>query len=191
MSDLAKLVEQLATQALSGQQQSGQGGLGGILGGVLGQLGGQSQESNAAGGGILGSVLGQLTGNSENGNQSSLLVAVIPLVLNWIQQQGGLSSALDQLRSAGLADHVQSWIDPNQTNQTNVAVEQVQSLFNDQDIENVAAQTQSQPQDVYAAITKVIPQVIDSLTPKGEQTDGEAANTDIQNVLNLASNFFK
>lgn len=145
MSDLAKLVEQLATQALSGQQQSGQGGLGGILGGVLGQLGGQSQESNAAGGGILGSVLGQLTGNSENGNQSSLLVAVIPLVLNWIQQQGGLSSALDQLRSAGLADHVQSWIDPNQSNQTNVAVEQVQSLFNDQDIENVAAQTQSQP----------------------------------------------
>ncbi|MEB3752953.1 YidB family protein [Acinetobacter sp. MD2(2019)] len=194
MSDLTKLVEQLAAQALSGQQNNNSsGGLGGILGGVLGQLGGQSQNQTSSGaGGILGSILGQFTGNnSAGGNASSLLVAVLPLILNWIQQQGGLNGALDKLRTSGLADQVQSWVDPNQSNQTNVSPDQVQSLFNDQDIQNVAEQTQSQPQDIYAAIASVIPQVIDHLTPKGEHSDTEAANTDIQNVLNIASQFFK
>lgn len=192
MSDLTNLVEQLAAQALSGQQ-NGNGGLGSILGSVLGQISGQSQQtSDSSTGGILGSVLGQLTGNNgAGGNQASILVAVIPLVLNWIQQQGGLSAALGQLTNAGLAGHVQSWVDPNQSNQTDVDISKVQSLFNDQDVANVAEQTQSQPQEVYAAIANVMPQVIDSLTPKGDQTDHDAANLDIQNVLNLASNFLK
>ncbi|MEB3766317.1 YidB family protein [Acinetobacter sp. MD2] len=190
MSDLTKLVEQLAAQALSGQQNSNGGGLGGVLGNVFGQLTGQNQNTGSSGG-ILGSVLGQLTGNTaQSTGSSALLVAVIPLILNWIQQQGGLSGALDQLRNSGLAEHVQSWIDPNQENQTAV-VDKIQSLFNHEEVKNVADQTQSQPQDVYAAIASLIPQVIDRLTPQGEQTDTSAANLDIQKVMNLASQFLK
>lgn len=42
MTNLSNIVEVLAQQALGGNQQaSGQGGLGGILGSVLGQMGGQ------------------------------------------------------------------------------------------------------------------------------------------------------
>lgn len=42
MTNLSNIVEVLAKQALGGNQQaSGQGGLGGILGSVLGQMGGQ------------------------------------------------------------------------------------------------------------------------------------------------------
>ena len=62
MTNLSNIVEILAQQALGGQQQSGQGGLGGILGSVLGQVAGGQQQSQGGLGGILGSVLGGLGG---------------------------------------------------------------------------------------------------------------------------------
>ncbi len=126
MTDLTNIVEILAKQAMGGQQSS-QGGLGGILGSVLGQLGAnqqtqnqgntQTQNTDAGLGGILGSVLNQFgvgannqassnqgsinqsSTNSSGGSTQALLIAVVPLILAWIQQQGGLQGALDKLRN--------------------------------------------------------------------------------------------
>ncbi len=206
MTDLANIVEILAKQALGGQQQTtGQSGLGGILGSVLGQLGGQQQnnqnQQQGGLGGILGSVLGQLgAGNSSNSTQTNsnrsgttqtLLIAVLPLILAWIQKQGGLQGALDKLKNAGLANQVQSWVDPQQQNAQDVPDQNIQSLFDDQDIEQVAQQAQAPKQEIYSAIASVLPQVIDSLTPQGSNTNPQEANQDIQQVLNLVSGFLK
>ncbi|RLZ09538.1 DUF937 domain-containing protein [Acinetobacter sp. 2JN-4] len=197
MTDLSNIVEMLAKQALGGQQQSGQGGLGGILGSVLSQVGGQQQNTqNQQGGlgGVLGSVLGQLSGGTTSSNRSnpqSLLIVVLPLVLAWIQKQGGLQGALDKLKNAGLANQVQSWVDPNQPNNTDIPTQNMQSLFDDQDVEQVAQQTQAPKQAIYGAIASVLPQVIDSLTPQGSSTSPQEANNDIQNVLNIVSGFLK
>lgn len=119
MTNLSNIVEVLAKQALGGNQQaSGQGGLGGILGSVLGQMGGNTSSGTQGGlGGVLGSVLGQVTGNNNTpqagGGVQSLLIAVVPLILGWVQQQGGLQAALEKLKGAGLGSQVQSWVDPN------------------------------------------------------------------------------
>ncbi|WP_151722967.1 YidB family protein [Acinetobacter junii] len=206
MTDLANIVEILAKQALGGQQQTtGQSGLGGILGSVLGQLGGQQQNNHnqqqGGLGGILGSVLGQLgAGNSSNSTQTNsnhsgtaqtLLIAVLPLILAWIQKQGGLQGALDKLKNAGLANQVQSWVDPHQQNVQDIPAQNIQSLFDDQDIEQVAQQAQAPKQEIYSAIASVLPQVIDSLTPQGSNTNPQEANQDIQQVLNLVSGFLK
>ena len=48
-----------------------------------------------------------------------------------------------------------------------------------------------QEQDIYSAISTVLPQIIDSLTPQGEQTNKQEANADIQQVMNLVSGFLK
>ena len=205
MTDLTNIVEILAKQALGSQQQSGQGGgLGGILGSVLGQLGGQQQQNTqnqqqGGLGGILGSVLGQLGGgntstqsNAVGGNTAhTLLIAVLPLILAWIQKQGGLQGALDKLKNAGLANQVQSWVDPQQVNAQDIPAQNIQSLFDDQDIEQVAQQAQAPKQEIYSAIASVLPQVIDSLTPQGSNTNPQEANQDIQQVLNLVSGFLK
>lgn len=212
MTDLTNIVEMLAKQAMGGQQSS-QGGLGGILGSVLGQLGAnqqtqnqgntQTQNTDAGLGGILGSVLNQFgvgANNQAPSNQSSsnssgcstqaLLIAVVPLILAWIQQQGGLQGALDKLRNIGLGSQVQSWVDPEQSN-NHVAPQNVQELFDDQQVEQVAEQTQVPKQDIYGAISSVLPQIINSLTPQGDQTNPHEANQDIQNVLNIVSGFLK
>ncbi|MDH1914920.1 YidB family protein [Acinetobacter junii] len=206
MTDLANIVEILAKQALGGQQQTtGQSGLGGILGSVLGQLGGQQQnnqnQQQGSLGGILGSVLGQLgAGNSSNSTQTdsnrsgtaqTLLIAVLPLILAWIQKQGGLQGALDKLKNAGLANQVQSWVDPQQQNAQDVPTQNIQNLFDDHDVEQVAQQTQTPKSAIYGAIASVLPQVIDSLTPQGGNTNPQEANNDIQQVLNMVGGFLK
>ncbi|WP_180023771.1 YidB family protein [Acinetobacter sp. YH1901134] len=207
MTNLNNIVEILAKQALGGaNNQNQQGGLGGILGSVLGQLGAnagtqnnQTNAQNQAGGlgGILGSVLGQLGGaaqpqqRSSGGNASTILVAVLPLVLAWIQKQGGLQGALDKLRGQGLSSQVDDWVSTGPGDNAAVTNQQVQNLFDDAEVEQVAQETQTQKQDVYSAISTVLPQIIDSLTPQAGQTNQQEANADIQHVMNLVSGFLK
>ena len=199
MTNLSNIVEILAKQALGANQQSNQsqGGLGGILGSVLGQLGGNNQQSAQVGlGGILSSVLGQLGGQQQrtaagaSGTQS-LLIAVLPLVLAWIQKQGGLQGALDKLKGQGLTSQVEDWVSTGPGENAQVQPDQVQSLFDDADVEQVAQQTQTPKSAIYGAIASVLPQVIDSLTPQGGNTNPQEANNDIQQVLNLLSGFLK
>ena len=204
MTNLSNIVEILAKQALGNQQQPQNNGLGGILGSVLGQLGGgQNNATNQSGlGGILGSVLGQLTGTQQPqaqphsntgfpGGGKSLLIAVLPLVLAWIQKQGGLQGALDKLRGQGLSSQVDDWVSTGEGANASVNQQTVQNLFDDQDVEQVAAQAQTNKQDVYGAISQVLPEIIDSLTPQGEKTSKQEANDDIQQVLNLVSGFLR
>ena len=199
MTNLSNIVEILAKQALGAKQQSNQsqGGLGGILGSVLGQLGANNQQSAQGGlGGILGSVLGQLGGQQQrsatgaSGTQS-LLIAVLPLVLAWIQKQGGLQGALDKLKGQGLTSQVEDWVSTGPGENAQVQPDQVQSLFDDADVEQVAQQTQTPKSAIYGAIASVLPQVIDSLTPQGGNTNPQEANNDIQQVLNMVGGFLK
>ena len=137
MTNLSNIVEILAKQALGGQQQSQQGGLGGILGSVLGGLGGQQQSQQGGLGGVLGSVLGGLTGGQQQApaqqtsgfNAQSLLIAVVPLVLGWIQKNGGLQGALDQLKGQGLTSQVDDWVSTGPGANANISTQSVQNLF--------------------------------------------------------------
>ena len=199
MTNLSNIVEILAKQALGGQQQSQQGGLGGILGSVLGGLGGQQQSQQGGLGGVLGSVLGGLTGGQQQApaqqtsgfNAQSLLIAVVPLVLGWIQKNGGLQGALDQLKGQGLTSQVDDWVSTGPGANVNIPTQSVQNLFDQQEVANVAAQAQVPTQDVYGALSSVLPDIIDSLTPQAGQTDQQEANSDIQNILNLVQGFLK
>lgn len=200
MTNLTNIVEILAKQALGGnQQQSQQGGLGGILGSVLSGLGGQQSQQQGGLGGVLGSVLGGLAGGQQqtqapqsNGfNAQSLLIAVVPLILAWIQKNGGLQGALEQLKGQGLTSQVNDWVSTGPGDNEHISTQTVQSLFNQQEVEQVAQQAQVPSQDVYGAISKVLPEIIDSLTPQAGDTNHQEANADIQNVMNLVSGFLK
>lgn len=203
MTNLSNIVEILAKQALGGQQSNAQsqGGLGSILGSVLGQLGNQSQPSQQQGGlgGILGSVLGNLTGGQQQApaqqssgfNAQSLLIAVVPIILGWIQKNGGLQGALDKLKGQGLTSQVEDWVSTGPGANANISEQTVQNLFDQNEVEQVAQQAQVPTNQVYGAISSVLPEIIDSLTPKAGETDHHEANSDIQNVLNLVSGFLK
>ncbi|MFX3620716.1 MAG: YidB family protein, partial [Acinetobacter radioresistens] len=168
------------------QNQGRQSGLGGVLGSVLEQFGHGNQRQQQP-----RQTQNEVPHNSGNNSTKTLLIAVLPLVLAWIQKQGGLQGALDKLRNAGLGNQVQNWVDPNQSNKENAPQQNIQNLFDDQEVEKVAEQTHAPKQDVYSAISSVLPQIIDALTPQGEKTNKQEANNDIQNVLNMVSGFLK
>ncbi|MFV5404748.1 MULTISPECIES: YidB family protein [unclassified Acinetobacter] len=162
-------------------QQTRQNGLSAILGSVLSQLGGASSQSTSQPrSGFRGSSTGK-----------TLLIAVLPLVLAWIQKQGGLQGALDKLKGQGLTRQVDDWVSTGPGENAHVDPQQVQNLFDEQEVEEVAQQTHTPKQDVYGAISQVLPQIIDSLTPQGEQTSKQEANSDIQNVLSMVSGLLK
>ncbi|MFB2537713.1 MULTISPECIES: YidB family protein [unclassified Acinetobacter] len=207
MSALNGLIEGLVKQALGGQQQQqapqSSGGLGDILGAVLG---GQQQQQQNTGLGGLGNVLGAVLGGQQqqqqnsglgglgaltgllggNGGKAAILMAVLPLVLGWIQKQGGVNGAVSKLSDAGLASQAQSWVSPEQTCDSVQGCD-VQPLFDDQEVEQVAQQVQQPKSEVYNTIASVLPQIIDTLTPQGNQSNTQTANNDIQNVLSSLS----
>lgn len=143
--------------------------------------------------------MGQLSGagqqpqNTSAGgaNASSLFIAVLPLVLAWIQKQGGLQGALDTLRGQGFSSQVDDWVSTAPGDNAAVQPQQLQRLFDDAEIAKIAQETQAPKQDIYNAISSVLPQIIDSLTPQGEQTSKTEANADIQQVMSLVSGLLK
>ncbi len=91
---MVKIGNNANTQNTQTNARNQAGGLGGILGSVLGQLGSVTQPQQ----------------RTSGGGASTILIAVLPLVLAWIQKQGGLQGALDKLRGQGLTSQVDNWV---------------------------------------------------------------------------------
>lgn len=201
MAGLESLIGNLAQQALGmqGQQQNhplggeaqNLGGLGGILGGLLGgqqpqhhnqtNMGGLGGMLGGGANGGLGGILGSVLGGQNSSRSSALMLIVVPMVLSWIQRNGGFSGALDKLRGQGLADQTQSWVGQD-TNQE-IDASHVQNLFDSDEINQVAQQANTSPEQVYGAIASVLPEVVNSLTPQGANSDHNQANNEIGNML--------
>lgn len=175
--------------------------LGGGMGNNLGMNNGMSQ------GGILGQVLGSVLGGgmggglggalgggnnigvnrSGFGGKSMLMAALLPMVLMFIQRNGGLSGTLDKVRNMGFGQQANSWmstdqnqpIDPNHVNQ----------LFDSQEIEQVAAQTGVDSTEVRQGLAELLPQVMDNLTPNGDVDTDSQANDEINEILSQLSQF--
>lgn len=193
---------------LTGQQnqtQSAQNSLGGVLGGLLG---GQNASTNAALGGllgslvagqaqsrsagdlgsILGSVLGgqsqtQHTNTSGGMNKSMLLLALLPIVLSFIQQNGGLSGILSKFNNDGLGNKAQSWVNIDKDND-GIDAGDVIRLFGQDEIANISKQTGASQNDVALGIAELLPEMMNDLTPHGDvKADEQKANDEISQIL--------
>ncbi len=180
----------LAGQSQSQPQQSqGSQGLDAILGGLLG---GQSQNTNASAG-DLGSILGSVLGGSTQGTQSgginaggikksALLVALLPVVLAFIQKNGGLSGVLGKFSNNGMGNQAQSWVNID-ANNDGIDAGDIQRLFGDQEIQAACAQTGASESEVCQDIAELLPKVVNDLTPQGDLSTEQEANDEISQIL--------
>lgn len=191
----------LLGSVLGGQQQQNSG-LGGLLGSVVAsQLGGQNQSNSNSGlGGLLGSVLGgqqqnntanignvlvQVLGGQNKGglDKNTLLIALIPVVLGFIQKNGGLSGVLDKFNSSGLGNKAQSWVAVDKDND-GLDAGDILGLFGQSEINQVCEQTGASQGEVCQGIANILPEVMNSLTPTGNVQDHEqTANSEISELL--------
>jgi uncharacterized protein YidB (DUF937 family) len=153
----------------------GMGGLGGGgLGGGLGGLGG------GLGGVAMGSILGGMLGGGARGagagaparrgglagNQTALLLMLLPLAMRWVQRNGGVGAVLDRFKQSGYGRQAQSWVDTG-SNETldDQAVQQVVG----QDELRQMAQKLGVPEDqVSRAFAEIMPEMVDKLSPGGQ-----------------------
>lgn len=180
-SGLGGLLGQVVASQMSGNQS--QGGLGGVLGGLLGgQSQSQTRQANPA---DLGNILGQVLGSQQKGgfNKSTLLLALLPIVLGYIQSNGGLSGVLAKFQGNGLDNKAQSWVNIDVDND-GIDAGDVVRLFGQETIDDACQKTGASQDDVCQGIAELLPQVVNDLTPHGDvATDESQANQEIAEIL--------
>ncbi|WP_052215112.1 YidB family protein [Belnapia sp. F-4-1] len=122
---------------------TGGGGLGGILGGLLGQ-GGSAPSSFGMGGGGLGGMLGGLLGGGA---------------------VGGLGGLLDGLRGQGLGRHVDSWVAPGENHP--VAPHELQNAFDPNELDEAARHAGTDRGTLLNELSRMLPGAVDHMTPGG------------------------
>ena len=168
-------------------------GLDDIIGGLTGanQRGGGMSSGTGGLGDILGSVLGgQMTGGQTSrsgfGGKGMLIAALIPMVLSWIKRNGGLSGALSKITGMGYDNQARSWMSNQQSND-NLDPNEITRLFDESEIQQVAAHTGANEMEVRQGLAELLPEVMNQLTPNGNLDNEPEANEEIDQIMNQLS----
>ena len=123
-------------------------------------------QGNSSGG--LGDLLGQL------GNNPQLLQLAASLLSNE-GGVGGLEGLIAKFQQAGLGDVVASWIGSGQ-NQA-ISGDQLGQVLGNDTLSGLARQLGMNPSDVAGQLSKVLPGLVDKLTPAGQAPAGGLGDT--------------
>jgi uncharacterized protein YidB (DUF937 family) len=104
--------------------------------------------------GLLDGIIGGLVGGQ-----------MATVVNRLIAEQGGISGLVAKFEQAGMGSTVRSWIGtgPNDT----VSSAQVHTALGPELIQQLAAKTGLSPEDLAEKLSRVLPGVVDHLTPDG------------------------
>ena len=140
----------------------------------------QPQPGQATGGGItgmagIGGLISMLASNPQ------LVQAVLGLLSN-DGQQGGLGGLVSKFQQAGLGGAISSWIGggPNEA----VSGAEISSALGENAISDVADKLGVAPAEAAEQISKVLPDILNHLTPNGtEPAQGLGNHSDLMGML--------
>ncbi|WP_347253860.1 YidB family protein [Leminorella grimontii] len=112
------------------------------------------------------SLLDQL-GGMLGGNGASKGGVDYMAILQWLEQQGGLSGLLETFRQGGLAELVQSWIGTGAN--LPISADQVRDVISQAAMEQLSAKLGMDNGHASAIIAQYLPDIVDKLSPKGEE----------------------
>ena len=163
-------------------------GLDDIIGGLTGanQRGGMSAGAGGLGD-ILGGVLGGQTTRGGFGGKGMLIAALMPMVLSWIKRNGGLSGALSKITGMGYENQARSWMSNQEVND-NLDPNEITRLFDEIEIQQVAAHTGANEMEVRQGLAELLPEVMNQLTPNGNLENEPEANEEIDQIITQLSN---
>jgi uncharacterized protein YidB (DUF937 family) len=120
--------------------------------------------------GLFDDVVKAATGTAPaaEGSQSSLASAVLSMLSS--NESGGISGLAKQFAAKGLGNIVSSWIGTGQN--LPVSPEQLQSVLGSEHVQAIAAKAGIAPEEASAGLAKILPQLVDKLTPNGEVPQG-------------------
>ena len=119
-----------------------------------------------------------LGGASGNASQGQVVQELLQHISN---TPGGLSGLLGQFESAGLAEHVASWIGGGQN--LPISADQIHQVLGSAAVRGIAAKLGVDPDQFATQAAQVLPELVSRLTPGGEVT---AEHNSPQGLLGLA-----
>ena len=163
-------------------------GLDDILGGLTG---GSQRGGMSSGAGGLGDILGSVLGGGQRsrggfGGKGMLIAALMPMVLSWIQRNGGLSGALSKITGMGHEQQARSWMSNEQDND-NLDPNEINRLFDESEIQQVVAHTGANDSEVRQGLAELLPEVMNQLTPNGNLDNETEANQEIDQIMGQLS----
>lgn len=144
-----------------------------LLGGVLGRKKSSSTTTGAIPDlGPLGSILGGLGGNG-----GSVLTALLPLLAG-----GGLTEILGQLQG-GHASKLASWVGTGPNDE--IGADDVEQVLGSDQVAQIAAQSGVSHDEAKGQLAKLLPGVIDQLSPTGALPEGAGLEAALSSLSKL------
>jgi uncharacterized protein YidB (DUF937 family) len=144
MGLLDGLLGQLMEGAISGRPAGNEdGGLGGLLGGL----------------GAPGGMPGMGAGPGQGGS------ALLMILLQLLQQNGGIGGLMGRMQQSGMGDQVQSWIGTGQ-NQP-ITPDALSQIFGQGQLGQIAQQLGMSQQDAAGGMAQMLPDLVNEMTPQG------------------------
>jgi uncharacterized protein YidB (DUF937 family) len=119
--------------------------------------------------GVLGNVVGSMLGGGQA--QAGGGNAMLQLVMNLLQQQGGLSGLVGMLTKSGLGQQAASWVGTGAN--LPVSPEQITQVLGQGTIGDLAAKMGMNADDVSGGLAQYLPEVVNQLTPDGQLPGNE------------------
>ncbi len=118
---------------------------------------------------IVGQVSNTLVNSGTSGGPGGLMDIVSGLINN--PQTGGIEGLIKSFQEKGLGDTMSSWIGTG-VNQA-ISGEQIQHVLGNEQVQALAQKFGLSTTDVSGGLAKLLPQVIDKLTPSGQVPEGD------------------
>jgi uncharacterized protein YidB (DUF937 family) len=144
----------------------------GLLDGLLGQMMGGVNNGRGTGTqdglGGLGDLLGGM-GGATPGMRAGPAQGVNPLLmmlLQVLQQNGGLGGLMGRMQQAGMGDQVQSWIGAG-ANQ-HISPDALSQIFGHEQLDQIAQQLGMSRQETAGGMANMLPDLVNEMTPQGQ-----------------------
>jgi len=149
-------------------------------------------------GGVLGAA-GQAPmggrGQTAGGGMSSILVALMPVVLGMLANRaggipqagagpggmGGLGDLLDRFRNAGYGDQANSWVSTGQN--LPISPDIIGQIFGQGGLGEIARRAGVTQQQASEGLSQLVPEVVDHLTPGGQVPDLDQLSSSVDSLL--------
>ena len=126
---------------------------------------------------LLSDLLGQVLGSLGSGQQNQLLQSAASL----ITQHGGLDGLKQKFESQGLGQVFSSWVGTGQ-NQP-VTADQVTQVLGHDKVQQLAQDVGINHGDAAAGLAKILPNLVDKLTPNGASVSGNALEQGLASLV--------
>jgi uncharacterized protein YidB (DUF937 family) len=123
---------------------------------------------------ILQSVLGAALGGGQQGQ-------LLQLVAGLVTQTGGIDGLVKSFTDKGMGNIVSSWVGKGQN--LPISGDQITQVFGADKIGNIAKQVGLGQNDAASGIAKILPQVVDKLTPDGNSVGGAVLEQGLSGLL--------